>query len=155
MPKKGELITNKTCRGCGVNKPRSAFIGENVKIRVPYDLCKTCRNKRSSEYRKNNREKYLESKRKCRLKVVFGITIAQYEKMLLKQGGTCGICGSKPDKVRLAVDHDHRTGKIRGLLCDSCNRGLGQLGDSEEVLISALEYLGISSTELKARLNAN
>ena len=54
------------------------------------------------------------------------------------QDGVCGICGK--DK-RLMVDHDHKTGKVRGLLCSSCNRGLGALGDEEIGLHRAIEYL--------------
>jgi fructose-1,6-bisphosphatase len=62
------------------------------------------------------------------LKRNFGITLAEYDQMLEDQHGICAICGGvNPDGKRLAVDHDHETGKVRGLLCTSCNTRLGFL----------------------------
>lgn len=74
------------------------------------------------------------------LKHRYGITMDQYEVMLLTQGGTCAICGESPEK--LVVDHCHDTGAVRGLLCDFCNKALGFLKDSIENLDHAKEYLG-------------
>lgn len=72
----------------------------------------------------------------------FGISADEYTSMLESQGGGCAICGSKPKRQRLAVDHDHRTGFIRGLLCKMCNKGvLGGAKDSVEILRSAVAYL--------------
>lgn len=65
----------------------------------------------------------------------YGLTAAQVEEM--KKGG-CHICGRH---VRLAIDHDHDTGAVRGVLCHACNTGIGKLGDSIEGLERALEYL--------------
>jgi len=77
-----------------------------------------------------------------------GSSTAQYQMILEAQAGKCAICGSiqghrsRYGKVcRLAVDHDHRTGKVRGLLCNNCNRGLGRLQDSIQVLEAAVRYL--------------
>jgi hypothetical protein len=53
-----------------------------------------------------------------------GVTDEAYEALLAAQGGGCAICGAKPKTRRLHVDHDHKTGKVRGLLCHRCNRGL-------------------------------
>jgi hypothetical protein len=65
-----------------------------------------------------------------------------YEDMLVAQGGVCAICGQKcASHRRLSVDHDHFTAQIRGLLCAACNRGIGLLKDSPEVVGRALEYL--------------
>jgi len=79
------------------------------------------------------------------LKFKFGIDQTEYEKLLAEQGGVCGICGqSQSGSTRakfLAVDHDHTTGKIRGLLCAQLNKGIGCLKDSPEVLRQALKYL--------------
>jgi hypothetical protein len=55
----------------------------------------------------------------------YGISVADYEEMRQKQGGRCKICKRPPKKFKLAVDHCHKTGKVRGLLCASCNRALG------------------------------
>lgn len=60
--------------------------------------------------------------------------------MLEAQGGCCAICKA-PKGNKLCVDHDHRTGKVRGLLCSNCNAGLGMFKDSEDLLQSAKGYL--------------
>ena len=74
----------------------------------------------------------------------YGITLADYERMFAEQGGVCGICKKfrvSKSHPRLNVDHDHKTGRVRGLLCWMCNRGIGLLGDSRERILSAAEYL--------------
>src|SRR5688572_29467720 len=61
--------------------------------------------------------------RKCRYKLIYGITVEQYEKMLELQGGVCAICGNPPGRQRLAVEHDHGPSKrVRGLACWKCNK---------------------------------
>jgi hypothetical protein len=64
-----------------------------------------------------------------------------YEHLLVEQGYVCGICGGLPISTRLAVDHDHRSGDVRGLLCRRCNTALGSFRDSTELLRSAIKYL--------------
>lgn len=76
----------------------------------------------------------------------FGITQEDYDRMLEAQNGQCKICGSdKPDasgrKKNFHVDHDHVTGKVRGLLCHNCNVGLGNFRDSSELMKKAASYL--------------
>lgn len=86
--------------------------------------------------------------RSSALRVRYGISIDEYEAMWTAQDGMCAIC-KKPEttvtknghKWRLNVDHDHKTGEIRGLLCTPCNRGLGFLGDSAETMRQAISYL--------------
>ena len=75
----------------------------------------------------------------------YGITLAEYEDMLIKQGGGCALCGTlKPKgKGSFHVDHCHKTGKIRGLLCHSCNVGIGNLQESYELLIKAAQYIKV------------
>lgn len=79
----------------------------------------------------------------------FGITPEQYQEMLDAQVGVCAIC-ERPERVvdprngrikALAVDHDHGTGAVRGLLCQNCNKGIGNLGDNVDTLIAAAAYL--------------
>lgn len=78
-----------------------------------------------------------------------GVDAARYQEMLHNQGGTCAICKkceNSTDKASgktkdLAIDHDHKTGKIRDLLCSSCNRGLGLFKDDPELLNKARNYL--------------
>jgi hypothetical protein len=71
-----------------------------------------------------------------------GCTPGMYEDLFEKQGGLCAICG-KPNigGRRLAVDHDHATNRVRGLLCNLCNAGLGAFKDNETMIRRALEYL--------------
>jgi hypothetical protein len=83
--------------------------------------------------------------RKHLLKKKYGISIEQYDQMLADQDHRCALCLSSEHDARggrLAVDHDHATGVVRGLLCGPCNTGLGKLGDSVDGLRRAIAYLG-------------
>jgi len=71
----------------------------------------------------------------------YGITESEYKKILAFQGGVCAICERPPKKQRLAVDHDHKSGIIRGLLCPSCNKGLAYFRDLATRLQRAHLYL--------------
>lgn len=72
----------------------------------------------------------------------FGITVEEYDAMVAAQGGRCAICrGENTRGVRLPVDHNHKTGKVRGLLCERCNLALGQFGDDPQLLERAIAYL--------------
>jgi hypothetical protein len=81
----------------------------------------------------------------------FGITIDQYDRLLEEQRGVCAICKREEVKAKqgvimaLAVDHCHKTGKVRGLLCNSCNLALGKFGDDAGRLRAAINYLGESN----------
>ena len=75
-----------------------------------------------------------------RRKAKYGISRSEYEAMALNQKGLCAICKREPLES-LRVDHDHSTGKIRALLCATCNAGLGQFHDDPEIIASAIEYL--------------
>lgn len=83
------------------------------------------------------------SGRKSNLKLKFGITPEEYDAILNKQNGCCAICNthSLAFKRRLAVDHNHETGKVRGLLCMFCNTALGKFEDSVDILNRAINYL--------------
>jgi len=72
----------------------------------------------------------------------FGVTIQWFENILKRQNGVCAICKKQCTSGRnLAVDHDHKTNKVRGLLCIKCNNGLGAFEDDIELLQRAMEYL--------------
>lgn len=70
----------------------------------------------------------------------YGLTPEHYEALLSAQGGRCAICGGRPTG-NLHVDHDHNTGKVRGLLCGRCNPALGAFQDSPRILLAAVRYL--------------
>ena len=114
----------KMCNRCGVEKPRSEFHkNRNTKdgLTTP---CKSCK----KEYRRD----YTLSK--------WGITLQEFDAMA---SDGCGICGTKTcDSGReLAVDHCHETGKVRGVLCRTCNQALGKLGDNLEGITKVMRYL--------------
>jgi CO dehydrogenase nickel-insertion accessory protein CooC1 len=90
-------------------------------------------------YREKNRDKI----RASELKRNFGITLHEYSLMFTEQKGKCACCGIHQNELtrNLAVDHDHDTGLIRGLLCSNCNTSIGKLGDNIEGLMKALNYL--------------
>jgi hypothetical protein len=71
----------------------------------------------------------------------YGISLEEYNSLFDKQGGVCAICSTPPSTRRLAVDHCHDTGKVRGLLCVKCNAGIGNLNDDVEMLKAAIKYL--------------
>ena len=108
--------------------------------------CKQCESIGAKEKKKKALETdYLGTRlkeRKDNLKRVFGMSLEEYDIKLNLQEGVCKICKSlcKSGK-RLAVDHNHETGKIRDLLCGNCNGGLGKFLDNPELLIKAAEYL--------------
>jgi hypothetical protein len=71
----------------------------------------------------------------------YGITTNRYKELLDSQNGACAICGKKPTKGSLVVDHCHESGLVRGLVCRAHNTGVGLLGESLTTLISARKYL--------------
>lgn len=72
----------------------------------------------------------------------YGLTNDQYEMLLASQGGVCAICEEPPDTDRaLSVDHCHRGGHVRGILCDRCNHAIGLMRDDPRIANKAVEYL--------------
>lgn len=85
-----------------------------------------------------------EHRRDYHLRKKYGITLEQYTEMSARQAHRCAICHAKEKEGGrpLAVDHDHLSGAIRGLLCGQCNRGIGSFGDDSERMGAAISYLG-------------
>ena len=111
---------------------------------------------RGKTYRAAHPERVKKSKRRAQkrysLQLKFNLSLEEYDEMLMQQNGGCALCGFVPsgsDTYRsgksLAVDHDHATGYIRGLLCDLCNRGIGQLHDDPKLLRKAADYIEAAS----------
>ena len=98
---------------------------------------------RTREWRENNPQKLKELRPHWHRKTLYGITREEYEKKMIDQDGKCAICSHLPkkDQKKLCVDHCHSTGLFRGLLCQSCNRGIGLIGENKATLIKAIEYL--------------
>lgn len=86
---------------------------------------------------------YKKYQRNYRLKNTYGITLIQYEEMFNKQNGCCAICNVSEEKltIRLHIDHNHKTGKVRGLLCKKCNSAIGLFDDNLDLLNKAINYI--------------
>lgn len=116
---------------------------ENADVRERYadEEVRSAHLSRQAQYRKRNPAVPWNS----HLRRTYGISAADYDAMLKAQGGGCAICGkthaSKGVRNRFAVDHDHTTGRVRGILCHGCNRAIGILGDDTDGVRRALIYL--------------
>lgn len=140
----------KLCTGCQVEKPLDQFGIDRRRGRV-MSRCKPCRTAAARAWRHSRPEyesaRYQATKPETRerhLKRKYGVTLADYDRMLADQGGCCAIC-RKPEvqqfKGVFHVDHDHATGAVRGLLCRGCNHMLGVVGDDPAILARAIRYL--------------
>ena len=101
------------------------------------------------DYQRWYRKQFPERAKHSDLKKSYGISFEMYQQKLESQNNVCAICGNEEAAVRnnsmekrnLAVDHDHRTGKIRGLLCTHCNQGIGNFRENPDFLAKAISYL--------------
>lgn len=134
----------KICSKCKTPKELGEFIKDPVK--GPKSWCKECSNavqKDRYEVDVNRRR----SKKEGNIKLKYGLTPEAWKGLFEKQQGVCAICKNpETQNKRISVDHDHQTGKVRGLLCNNCNRGLGLLKDSLHTLVAAVEYLKSSAS---------
>ncbi|MCP3757608.1 endonuclease VII domain-containing protein [Streptomyces sp. TBY4] len=113
----------KQCRSCGEVKPHSEWHKNATAPDGLATCCKPCKAARG---------------RAGHLKRAYGISEAERDEMIAAQGGVCVICQEAPAEH---VDHDHQTGKVRGVLCFGCNAGIGQLKDRPDVLRRAAAYV--------------
>lgn len=99
--------------------------------------------KRAARWREENPDKYKAGWFRSIIKAKYGITLEDYNEILSMQSGKCAICGMTTEEhgMRLHVDHCHKTGLVRGLLCSNCNIGIGNLGDNPLIVKHALSYL--------------
>jgi hypothetical protein len=139
----------KICTKCGLEKQDSEFSKDRRKPDKLMTRCKTCRKEQNDKWKKQNPKyehiRYWQNKdreQERHLVRKYGISLEDYSNMLNRQNGKCAICGKpEPEKKRLDVDHCHKTGRVRGLLCTSCNRVLGHAWDDPERLRRAADYL--------------
>jgi hypothetical protein len=140
-------------QGISINELLIIEKEQQEKIDSGYTLCNSCKEwkifGKAKTYCKEccserTRNRYdLEKQRTYLLKKKYGITPEKYDKMLSEQDYKCYICHTHEDKLdrSLAVDHCHKTGKVRGLLCGNCNRFLGQIDDNIDTAERLLNYL--------------
>lgn len=130
----------KICYRCKIEKDVQEFYKDGYKKDGFKSSCKECSRILSESYKKRRGSGYAKD---LKLKQLYNISLNEYNNMLISQNGKCLICGMdlKNSKRGFAVDHDHKTGKVRGLLCHLCNTGLGNFKDSVSLLHKAISYL--------------
>ena len=163
-------LKEKACNRCGVLWPHTEEFyrfycksGSKPWQQLLKAICRVCERKAAAEYnnarpekmKANAKKRYAENKerdplyaRRVNIQQKYGISQEEYETMLSAQHGNCAICNRHGNVLHangrpqaLAIDHDHETGAIRGLLCSLCNQGLGSFQDNGEFLLNAARYL--------------
>lgn len=126
----------KLCSACGQTKPLEQFHRQPSGKYGRHSYCADCACEKQRESRVRNYTP--EQKRKWTLKTRYGLTVEEYDGMLMAQGGLCAICRTEP--TRPCVDHAHDTGQVRSILCHRCNIGLPYVED-ESFRAAAMAYL--------------
>ncbi len=136
----GSLTDVRCCRFCG-----SEELAKNSGL-----ICKMCKTAQVKADRLANPEKWVAYRDRYKAKHPgihsqhqrkhrYGLTDSDYVALLLAHDNKCAVCGQEPKRPH--VDHDHVTGKVRGILCSRCNQGLGMFDDDPQRLIAAIDYL--------------
>lgn len=135
------------CNDCGAVKPWDDFYQHKTgkrKGQPKFACCKRC-------YQDRNKERHTQSNYAGLIRRKYGLTLEQYDEMRAAQDYRCAVCRRHEDELkqdpslgknrRLEVDHCHKVGHVRGLLCNACNLALGRLGDVPEAAFNAFQYL--------------
>jgi ribosomal protein S14 len=146
--KKEVIVDSKQCQQCEQIKLVADFQRHWHSADGLRTRCKQCE---ADIHRKPDRESIKRENRRqavirYRYRRTFGLTLEEYDALLVQQNGRCAICGTnqsilRKKAARFAIDHDHATGRIRSLLCSNCNLGLGAFCDDVSKLKSAIRYL--------------
>ena len=157
-------IKERHCTGCNTTKEITEFVKDKYDKSGYTYKCKICRREASYKWNRANPDKVKEtnlknrqkrkefysspegiiSSRKSHLKRIYGLTLEEFNEKLKSQNNVCAICDNYNTRDKhgvMAVDHNHITNKIRGLLCFKCNSALGNFNDNKELLIKAIKYL--------------
>jgi len=125
------VCKTKRCRKCNKIKPLIEFYKDKTTTSGFDARCKSCRQKQ--------KKKSKESQKRQNIKK-YGLTLEEFTAMLEKQKGVCAICGNPEIKRMLSIDHNHKTGYVRGLLCTACNFKLGVI-ENKEFINKAHKYI--------------
>ncbi len=139
-----EIQETRVCTKCKIRKLFSEFYSHSTGKYKLSSICKECDSLTCKAWKAKNKERAAHSKREYNLKRRYGIDIEFYEYLLKSQGGKCAICDNTlgtNDGHRLAVDHCHKTKKVRGLLCKVCNNAIGLFRENELYFKNAIKYL--------------
>lgn len=150
------MTDTRVCRKCDKELPKTEFKTRDkrftkdglgfycIECQREYDRARYLKKREDVIIRARNWYKNNHCRHRDRvLRTNYGIGIDEYNAILESQAFGCAICGKDKEKNRtnLAVDHCHKTMRVRGLLCESCNKGLGLFMDNPEILLRAVEYL--------------
>lgn len=125
---------HKICASCKNEKPDAEFPKNSQQRDGRDSYCKLCK------LAKVNQETLKAGQERARLKK-FGLTAEEHSALLASQNGCCAICKRPENGKKLAIDHCHKSGKVRSLLCQQCNVGLGAFGDDPRILVNAAKYI--------------
>lgn len=140
---------HRTCKTCKKDKPYSEYHRNGAHLRP---ACKECSAKRRRRYyrqtraksRQASREHYAQNREKLNTATVarrYGLKPQQYLHLLASSNYSCQVCGVRPPKAQLHLDHCHSTGEVRGILCRGCNHALGNVKDNHSTLEKLAAYL--------------
>jgi len=135
----------KNCLRCKKLKELAAFSKHKINLKKGYkdgfqNYCKKC----GSSYYQQHRKKIREKAKTSYLQKTYNISLEDKKNLLILQLSKCAICKKKLElKSTTHIDHDHTSGKIRGILCHNCNRGLGYFKDNPRFLKTAIKYLSV------------
>lgn len=136
------------CSTCREMKPPSSFYVRSDRPRGRKASCKACSapsTKQVRQWRESNPEKAALGRKRERVQI-YKLSVEEYDEMLERQDGVCAICLTDEPGGQGAwhIDHNHETGKVRGLLCTRCNLGLGYFRDNQASLKRAMAYLEVN-----------
>lgn len=142
--KSGRFGVVAICKSCESNKRSLPEYRAKERLRINSNpgLLKK-RNEQTKKWKFENKSKVAKIQKNWFLKNLYGIGISEYNLMYENQNGRCAICNTHQSELKksLCVDHDHETGKIRGLLCSDCNTSLGLAKENVEILHKMIRYL--------------
>jgi len=103
--------------------------------------CYECKKIRQQQYRIKYPDRYLKYYKTSNRRKNYNLEPHEYDKLIQDANNLCMICKSPPGRKSLNIDHDHKTGKVRGLLCHGCNTAIGLMKDDVNILTKAIKYL--------------
>ena len=133
------MVKKKNCTKCKKFKSLSEFHKRSIAPDGHAWRCKTCQNAYEQKVRCTPKSKKYEKVKALRRK--YNMTLDDHLLMYVLQNGCCKICKQPTAYNKICVDHDHKTNKVRGLLCTHCNTLLGMAKDNLQILVNAIEYL--------------
>lgn len=153
-----EETSKKTCKLCGNEKELKEFYLKSHEGSNRYNKCKSCYTAYIRQYRKEHKEAYNATQKKHWNKFrdrntirhkerKYGLERGEFQKLIESQNNQCAICGEGLIGNG-HLDHDHETGRVRGILCKQCNTGLGNFRDNQELLQNASKYLRMRQSDL-------